>query len=257
MRFFAIFAFLFFLFHLSSTSIIACSCSPPPPPCFAFWQSDAVFIGKVTKVESRQEATYPKVEVEVEENFRGMNYKKAFTHNHGTSCSWDFEKGDKILFYADLDKNDNSIFGTNFCTRTKVYDENLEDLEFFKSLRNPTPNYWVWGTITRGYGYNGSLEGVRAEIVGNGKKPSAISDKDGNLKISLSKAGIYKVRVYPPKGTTIDHTTLINSLYREIQIKILKNYDIKKKNAFIDYEIEVKANQCGWFNLPLTILEKE
>jgi hypothetical protein len=236
-------------------------CEKPPPPCVAFSESEAVFVGTVKNViQDNETEPIPKVEIEVEQNFRGMKSKTAFTYNYSHSCAWTFEKGEKFLFYGSLAEKDENYFSTHFCTRTQEFDEKLIDFEFLNSLNNPTPNYWIWGTITKisdtSYLGHQPLQGVKAQVFDNKNKLVGMSDVNGNLKISVSKEGLYKIRVFPPKGTSLDSDKFINSAFFEKR-KTLKNYNFDKMKPFVEYEVEVKANKCGWFYLPLQKYEKE
>src|SRR4029078_7564789 len=110
-----------------------------------------------------------KVSVNVETNFKGMAFTEATTANYGHSCAWDFKEGDRFLFYAGLDKNNLSDFGTSFCHRTRRYSDNLVDLDFLNAVKKHEDTFWIWATIRSGYGDEG-LKGVRAELIGHKEK---------------------------------------------------------------------------------------
>ncbi len=224
----------------------ACRCFTAPPPCYNYWKVDAVFVGTVKNVEneSPENNFMPKVEVEVEQNFKGMKSKKAITQNYGHSCAWRFGKDSKFLFYGNLDEKEENYFSTHYCTRTQHFEENLTDFDFFKALNSSTPNYWIWGTISRG-DLNSGIQNVNAEVFDNKKKLSGFSDKNGDLKIVVSKEGKYIVRVYVPKGATF------NISQWEEQHQLFKRAGKNKKGRYLEYEVEVKNNQCGWFDTNL------
>lgn len=227
----------------SSQNILACRCEiMPPPPCYDYWQYDAVFVGTVKEDSLNIENGIPKVEIEVDKNYRGMKNETAYTYNYEHSCALGFEKGEKFLFYGNVDKKDDSIFGTGLCTRTSHFSEKLIDFDFFDSLNSATPNYWIWGTISKGS--DTPLEGIKAEVLDNKKKITGVSDKDGNLKISVSKEGKYRVRVQIPNGVFIN-------IPRKEQIKNFKRAILRNKKHYLEYEIEVKNNKCGWFDAAL------
>ena len=129
------------------------------------------------------------------------------------------------------------------CTRTSHHNEKLIDFDFFDSLSSAVPNYWIWGTISKGS--DTPLEGIKAEVLDNKKKITGVSDKDGNLKISVSKEGKYLVRVFTPKGASLDFPQ------RKEQQIILKGGKLKAKKPYLEYEVEVKNNKCGWFDTTL------
>lgn len=248
-----IFSFIVILFFLNLQNSLACICLLPPPPCYAYSESEAVFVGTVKNVIRDDENIIPKVVVEIEQNFKGMKGKTAYTYNYATSCHWSFDKNDKFLFYTDLDEKDKNYFFTSYCTRTQKFEDDLVDFEFLNSVKNSTPNYLIWGQTSYD---NQPLKEIQAQVFDDKKKLVGISDENGDLKISVSKEGIYKVRVFPPKGTQMDFTTMMNSAFRE-KVKSLKDYNFEKNKPFAEYEIEVKADNCGWFYLPLQKYEKE
>lgn len=237
----------------------ACQCALPPPPCYEYSESDAVFVGTVKSVKRPDDAPFPKVEVEVEKNFKGMPFKNAFTYSYPTSCSRDYKEGDKILFYADIDENDKNKFGTSLCARSQKFEENSVDFDFLNSL-NAAPNYLIWGVITDARSQtiydNQPFKNIQAQVFDDKKKLVGISDENGDLKIPVSKPGIYKVRVFPPKKTQVNFNVLINSAFEE-KVKSLKDYNLKKTRPFVEYEVEVKTDKCGWFYLPLEKQEQE
>jgi hypothetical protein len=221
-----------------------CRCGTIPPPCYSYWESEAVFAGRVKRVFKDAEFPFNKVEVDIEENFRGMPFKTAFTYNAGTSCSWTFAEGENILFYAGVNKKSPNEFGTGYCTRTTSYSTNLIDFDFFKQLKSTTPNYWIWGTISQNE--TEPLEGIKAEILSNGKKITGISDKDGNLRIRVSKAGTYRIRVFLPQNV------FLIPPQEYIEGKMNLKEIIKSGTHYVEYEVEVKNNKCGWFDTPVS-----
>jgi hypothetical protein len=234
---------LLIIFSLQTS--LACTCFTPPPPCYKYWKYDAVFIGTVKEIRQGDDSPFAKIKVEVNKNYKGVNSDFVFTQEFGTSCDFEgFALDRKLLIYGNLSKEDKSFFSTGLCARSAAYDEDLIDFDFLNSLKNPTPNYWIWGTISRGDRGSG-IEGVKAEVFDDKKKLTSVSDKDGNLKIVVSKEGKYKVRVFMPKGMAF---TLSNW---EEQWKIKKGGRLDIKKSFAEYEVEVKNNQCGWFDTVL------
>jgi hypothetical protein len=231
------------LFSVQAT--VACRPFNEPPPCYNFWQYDVVFVGTVKNVEekSTENNDFPKVEIEVEQNFKGMKSQKVFTYNYGSSvCATTFRKGGKFLIYGKLDEKKANYFGAGPRTQSIYPEAVLSDFDFFKTLGSSTPNYWIWGTISRG-NLGTPIEGAKAEIFDGKQKLTGISDKNGDLKIVVSKEGKYIVRVYLPKGLA---ATVSNWI--EQWKTVYKGNGRTKKGMYIEYEVEVKNNQCGWFD---------
>lgn len=247
MKFITLFFLLCLLTLFCYQTVSACRCFVSPPPCYAYSQYDAVFVGTVKKVEEDSETNNfsPKVVVEVEQDFKGNLEKNMFTYNNEAhSCALTFRKSDKFLFYGSLRENDKSIFGTGYCTRTQEFEDDLLDFDFLKSINDSKPNYWIWGTISKGLN-DSAIKGIKAEVFDNKRKLIGISDKNGDLKITVSKEGTYKVRLFVPKDFELNI-----SQYEE-QRNIFKRVGVHKKQRCAEYEVEVKNNRCGWFDAAL------
>lgn len=254
-----IFFLIFFSFSWQTSS--ACTCITPPPPCYAYSQYDVVFVGTVKKTKFDINNNPPiKTTFSIYKSYKGVNSEEVFTETGANSCDFEnFRENKKFLIYGNLYEKDKTYFSTSYCSRSGVYDENLIDFDFLNQLNESKPLYWVWGTISKksveNNGEHLPLSNVQAMVIDSNQRIVGTSDKNGNVKISVSKAGMYKVRVFPPKGTQLDGNLILN-FHRE-NYQTLKNYNFRKNKPFVDYEIEVKANKCGWFYLPLRKYEKE
>lgn len=178
-----------------------------------------------------------------------MKTPKTFTYNTPTSCSHRFSAGSKYLFYGDLDNEKENHFVTGLCTRTQSFEENLTDLDFLNALESPTPKYWIWGTFSRGQ-MGSAIAGVKAEVSDGGRILTGVSDKNGDLKFVVSKEGRYTVRVYPPKGAELG-----TSQWEE-QLSLFNGGGKSKKGDYVQYEVDVINNRCGWFDTVLYGLKK-
>ncbi|HVE58276.1 MAG TPA: hypothetical protein VNB22_15690 [Pyrinomonadaceae bacterium] len=254
------FALVLFLL-ITFQSSLACICYFSPPPCYAYDQYNAVFVGTVKEIKT-DEGFRQKITIEVDKNYKGIISNVVFSETGGTSCDFEgYKVNKKLLIYGTLYDDDDKFFGTSYCSHTKVFSEDLSDLEYLNSLKNPIPNYWIWGSFTKipedkSYYGQQPLRGVQAQVFDGKNKLVGLSDEKGNLKLSVSKEGIYKVRVFPPKGTMINDSELVNSPFKD-KLNTLKARNFGKSNFFIEYQVEVKANKCGWFYLPLRKYEKE
>lgn len=236
----------------SIQTIQACVCYKPPPPCFAYSQSDAVFVGTVKEIKSATENfPFRQISIAIDKNYKGIISPEVFTETGSSSCDFPgFKENERFLIYGNLHKNDKSRFVTGACTRSRTFDEKLIDFEFFEALASPTPNYWVWGTFSVN-SKKLSVEGIKAEVLDDQKILSGISDKNGNLKIVVSKAGKYTVRVYFPNNSSFKPSYDI-----EEQRDLIKRSGKNKKGVYVEYEVEVKNNQCGWIDAGFDEFEK-
>ena len=230
---------------------LGCICEIVPPPCYNYSQYETVFVGTVKSVKGSENEPFEKVEIDVRQNFKGMAHKTAFTYNSMTSCSHTFSKNDKFLFYGNLDEKKPDHFGTGYCTRTAAYDENLIDLDFLRKVDSAKPIYWVWGNIFSGW-YDTPLPGINAQVFDDKKKLVGVSDSNGNIKIPVSKEGKYRVLVFLPKGSSINgHASGLTS-DMQYWLSIFKRAHMRKTKPYVEFEVEVKPNKCGWFYLKVS-----
>jgi hypothetical protein len=127
----------------------------------------------------------------------------------------------------------------------------LVDLEFLRSVRDNRPVFWAWGTISR-WGYDQPLSGIRAEVLGQTRKIEGISNVDGDIKLELSKPGTYRIRIYLPKGRTDINALGRNDLRLwEMQRKQIVGGRFRGSRPYVDYQVVVEANRCGWFDVSI------
>lgn len=120
-------AVLLALVFTGNPSAYACSCAPPPPPKKALEGSDAVFSGKVTKIEIDEKKFRKEVTIEVQTVWKGAKKKTLVvrTASNGAACGYDFKKGKSYLVYCFGKKS----LSTSICTRTKPLDKAEKDIE--------------------------------------------------------------------------------------------------------------------------------
>ncbi len=247
MKFSKIISILMLIGIFSVQAIFACRAFNEPPPCYNFWQYDVVFVGTVKNVEEEgtENNYFPKVEIEVEQNFEGMKSRKVFTYNYGSSlCAPTFRKGNKYLIYGKLNEKKENYFGAGIRTQTLYPETVIADFDFLRALESSTPNYWIWGTVSRG-NVGSPIAGVKAEVFDGVKVLTGVSDKNGDLKIVVSKEGKYNVRVYQIKGLELGISNW------EEQREIPKTRGKNRNGYYVEYEVEVKNNRCGWFDTVL------
>ena len=166
-----------------------------------------------------------------------------FTETGSTSCDFEgYDKNKKLLIYGNLCKA-KTFFTTSYCSRSTTFKENLVDFDFLEALNSSTTNYWIWGTISRSGDAGNPIQGIKAEIKDGKKTLTGISNQDGDLKIVVSKEGKYRVRVYFPKGAEVGI-----SQWGEEQWRLMKRGGTNKRGRYVEYEVEVKNNRCGWFD---------
>lgn len=233
-----------------------CICDVPPPPCVQYWRTDTVFVGTVKRIFRDTTPEWDKVEVEVNEPFRNMNFSIAQTDNWGSSCSHRFSSGEKYLFYGTFAKDEQSIFGAGLCSRTRLITRASKDLDFLRAVASGRSTFWIWGTITTS-GRDTPIKGVRAQVLGaKNKKFVGVSDEEGDLFIDVGKPGKYTLRVYLPPGTEdVNYTFRNDAELTKDNWKQIRGGKMGKK-PYLDYVLDVGANKCGWFDVAARVSSK-
>jgi Tissue inhibitor of metalloproteinase len=140
-RIFIIFISIFFLFSLKG---YACSCVPPDTPEKELQQADAVFSGKVIKVEeggsgefSANSSSQVSVTLEVKEIWKGIEENRIVvkTEQHSASCGYEFEKNKEYIVYAQKQGNE---WYVSLCSRTTILAEAGEDVKALGKGDPPT-----------------------------------------------------------------------------------------------------------------------
>ncbi len=239
---------LFFMFAGSSTIVFGCSCEIRPPACFEYTRTPNVFLGTVESVNHVEGAFAETVEIEVTESFRGETPRRVYTNNQTHSCSHRFEKGDRYLFYGSMV---NGRFATSLCTRTAKESVAAADLGFLRSVNRGETFFWLAGTMSEA-GYAVPLADISASILNVRPKMKAVSDPNGNLVFDVKGPGKYKVRVHLPQGRT-DVNGLVRNDFAlwELNRKQIIGGRHRGNNPYVDFEVNVEANRCGWFDVSI------
>jgi hypothetical protein len=95
---------------------VACSCLRPPTPAQALQECDAVFAGRVTRVDRVGQSNGRRVVFRVRRAWKGVASDTVTVHQGGTTCDNDFQPGKHYLVYAFVGRG--GELATNICTRT-------------------------------------------------------------------------------------------------------------------------------------------
>ena len=131
-RFLLLSLFLFGLMASTPDQAFACSCIPPRPPLESMADSDAVFVGKVVRIEEEggamiSSADPVKVVFEVSKVWKGEENAaiSLATARDSASCGYDFMAGEEYLVYANSSETG---LTTGLCNRTMQLAMADEDL---------------------------------------------------------------------------------------------------------------------------------
>ncbi|HKO60998.1 MAG TPA: carboxypeptidase regulatory-like domain-containing protein [Pyrinomonadaceae bacterium] len=205
--------FLFFLIFVFADESNACSCAGSPLPCESYWQASAVFLGTVThskNVNSKREEYdfYSRVfHFTIDKGFRGVKGTEVevSTGSGGGDCGYGFEIGRQYLVYAY--KDDNNRLVTGICSRTRPASQAEPDFAYFRDLSNADPGGTIFGEIKLERHSDRSkltpLKDVKVLLTGSNKVYEAITDENGNYKVTGAEPGSYRVKVELPEGTNV------------------------------------------------------
>ncbi len=202
-----------------------CTCmSPKRPPCEVWWQTSAIFIGRVTRIRTVHEDTSEGrrvsrlVTLRVAERFQGVSGQRdvdVATGAGGGDCGFDFEQGETYLVYA----NESVATGrleTGICSRTAPVAEARQDLDYLRALDTADKVVSLYGMVYRDaerpepgepwrddLDPGGPLPDVEIELVrldadGGPAPRTARSDAEGWYEFHRLQPGRYEIRLHGP-----------------------------------------------------------
>lgn len=109
----------------------ACSCMQPPKPKKALAQSQAVFLGEVTKIITAPGIPTKTVVFRVSLAWKGVEAAEVEvrTASSSAACGYGFEQGETYLVYCFDQEDKDAPLQTNICTRTKHRKGAAKDLK--------------------------------------------------------------------------------------------------------------------------------
>jgi len=124
----------------------------------------------------------------VEQVFFGLREEKEVEIDPGitTECYFRFRKGQRYFIYAKRDASGG--LRTSACLGSLRLDIAQEDLQFARRVARGGAASFLFGSA------NAKLAGVEILASGQGKQYRAVTDSEGNFKISPVAAGKYEVR---------------------------------------------------------------
>lgn len=214
-----VFVFLVCLLAIFTPNVSACSCAGGGTPCHDYWTASAVFIGTVvessTSTYKRGEVDLPRriVRFNIDQTFRGVkgDQVEVMTGLGDSDCGYGFQLGGRYLVYAS--EASGKLF-TGTCSRTRLVSEADDDLAYFRGLAKAEPGGTLSGDVKRvdrvGTSESAPWEerlrpvaDIKVVIEGSSRRIEAITDKQGNYRVSGLAPDTYKVRVELPEGLSI------------------------------------------------------
>ena len=221
----------------SLRATMALCISDPSPPCQAFWTTEVVFTGTVTRVfysdiyqkgegENRWNYRDRVAHFSVESVFRGKLGAEVdviatefmpipITFADGSlgskamaesDCEYKFKEGERYLVYARFRKvNDGSLMVPY--NRTRPLAQAAEDLDFIRGLEGSLSGGRIFGQVkqrTRDLESNAKLKSmsplanVKILVEGVGRHYEAVTDVDGQYELKGLPPGEYSVQAEFP-----------------------------------------------------------
>lgn len=196
----------------------ACTCmSPKRPVCEVWWQTSAIFVGRVTRirtVEDRSDAgtrTQMVATIRIAERFLGIARRDrevdVRTGSGGGDCGFNFERDRTYLIYASRSALTNRL-ETGICSRTAPVEDAQADLAYLRGRDDAEPMVSLYGMVYRErqleeFGKEsgrpldpgGPLANVQLLLRGEGDERVTTTDEEGWYEIDGLASGTYEFRL--------------------------------------------------------------
>lgn len=186
-------------FLLFARSIYGCSCGGSTSVCGSFASAQAVFVGSVTNVENqmakaedgREFVVGQVARVQVEEPFKGMKQSEVVFRSYGTSCDPEYKTGQRWLFYAIYNKEDEA-WNIRACDRSSLIEGAADDLHYLRALPESRTKTRIGGKLIDAS--NKPMMGIKVKISNGSSTKEVFTDKDGVYEVYGLAPGKYKIR---------------------------------------------------------------
>ena len=227
-----------------AADVYACTCRERQPPCSQYASADVVFSGLVKKITSDESNFRQTISFNVEKAFKGVSGTVVELADSRSSCSAEFEEGEKYLVYAYRTKDGKELY-THYCTRTTELSKADDDLVYLNSLsKNPQPTEIV-GRLTH---FDKKLRRISVVVTSGGATYRTVSDENGWFRVKVP-AGRYRVRMLLPLYTFISGTA--------DELAPITGHKVTKRGIAVDYDLSVETGECSFVDLPLFIENDE
>ncbi len=215
----------------STASVVAesesrCTCvSPKRPTCEVWWQTSAIFTGRVTKIDTFTEESDGQTRVRklvtlrVQDRWRGVQGKRdviVATGAGGGDCGFQFDQNQTYLVYANQSVQTGN-YETGICSRTSLVKDAAADLAYLRGIEAADKTVSLYGMVyrerqTRMAGDDpdrrldpgGPLSDVEISLTDPaGQVHMIVSDADGWYEIDDLTAGRYEMSL---AGNGVDDT---------------------------------------------------
>jgi hypothetical protein len=186
----------------------SCGCARgAPAPCAGYWDSVAVFVGRVDSVKRTTGGRT--IRFTILEGFRGVGSSTVdvITGPAGQPCALTFRVGREYLVYAARAGGAADALTTSVCTRTREVEDAAADVSYARAVKDGTaPAGKITGQVLlAGRDLNGRLTRRRSplpqigvRIAKDGSDESVVTNEAGDFVVAHRGAGVYTVSLDVP-----------------------------------------------------------
>ena len=217
-----------------SYNVFACLCRLPFP-CTAYSRAEAVFIGKLEKVErdKSKDAYTVNAYFSVEKTFKGKTSEVENISFLIADCDREFKVGEKYLVYKESAEN------YTLCNQTGLLSWAVKDLQYINNLSETHPVFNISGYIPD------STENISQPFkisVTNGRyRPRVTIDKNGLFDFTVKRKGTYHIKIILPFRVKKGALFMKND---SGQYVFPDKISAGKSSTVIEYELKFKPNDC-------------
>ncbi len=192
----------------------SCACVRPRTPCLAFWNAEAVFVGRAESMSrvssSLTRAQRKKVSFTVKESFRGASTRTLDVLTPSGGCGISFQLGRSYVVYAE--RSDVSAdLTTTTCSGTRLIDDAATDVTYGRAVKEgrATPGQ-ISGHVQLAYrDLAGSIvrsrppepmPGMRLRVTKDGTTTETVTGPAGEFAVESRGAGRHVIDLDLPAG---------------------------------------------------------
>ncbi len=243
MKIYSVFISLLILTAFHDVSFACPQTETGVPACAYFTRADAVFSGKVLKVEDApKNEDFPagarKIRFQVLQNFKGADNPtfSLFTADAKTGGGLSVKTGQTWIIYAA-----NDIVFKSFAAFRGIKIEPKETNDELESLKNVIAGKTETAVSGRLFSDSQSgqyaFEPVEITIAGNGKTLNAKTDADGAFDIPVPSAGNYKVELKFPYRAGLKWNEMLLGVSNIEGVPTLFKYEVRLNDGDCNFNI--------------------